>query len=89
VFARDGSLYMGKQAKVRAEGYTWGKAEIVTVLRRWAELPGAARASFVFVTDGRLGPTGKRLRMRWRRQVPVVANAAPFPVQAMRRVMSS
>jgi hypothetical protein len=61
VFAVDGVLRVGKQAKVRSEGYTWGKAELVKVLRRWAALPGAAGASFAFVTDGRLGPTGQKV----------------------------
>src|SRR6266487_1253160 len=59
VFAADGSLRMAKQAKVRAEEYTWGKAELVAVLRRWAALPDAVHASFEFVTDGRLGTTGQ------------------------------
>jgi hypothetical protein len=61
VFTVDGVLRIGKQAKVRSEGYTWGKAELIAVLRRWAALPGAIDASFEFVTDGRLGPTGQKV----------------------------
>jgi len=61
VFAADGSLRAAKQVKVRAEEYTWGRAELIEVLRRWAVLPDAAHASFEFVTDGRLGPTGQKL----------------------------
>jgi len=61
VFDLGGALRLGKQAKVRAEGYTWGRAELVAVLRRWAALPDAVNASFEFVTDGRLGPTGQEV----------------------------
>jgi hypothetical protein len=61
VFAADGSLRIGKQAKVRADGYTWGKAELFAVLRRWAALPGSMSVSFEFVTDGRLGPSGQEV----------------------------
>ena len=61
VFAADGSLCMAKQVKVRAEGYTWGKAELVVVLRRWAALPSFVDSSFEFVTDGRLGRTGQQV----------------------------
>jgi hypothetical protein len=61
VFGIDGTLRIAKQAKVRSEGYTWGKAELVRVLRRWAALPAALGASFEFVTDGRLGTTGQEV----------------------------
>lgn len=50
-----------KQFKIRAEEYTWGQAELVSVLLRWAALPAADSATFEFVTDGRLGPTGQHV----------------------------
>jgi hypothetical protein len=62
IFATDGTLHTAKQVKIRHERYTWGEAEIVTILRRWAQLADAAHASFEFLTDGRLGPTGEKLR---------------------------
>ncbi len=55
-------LLVGKQFKVRADEHTWGQAELVTVMRRWAAVPGAESAVFEFVTDGRLGPSGRRVR---------------------------
>ncbi len=57
-----GPVCHAKQVKTRAEPYTWGEAELVGVLRRWSELPEAAEASFEFLTDGRLGPTGEKVR---------------------------
>jgi hypothetical protein len=60
VFRRDGTVQLAMQAKTRTER-TWGKAEILQVLRRWAQLPAATHAEFEFVTDGRLGPTGEQL----------------------------
>lgn len=62
LFTTAGTVRHAKQVKVRAEEYTWGEAELVTVLRRWAKLPDAAHASFEFLTDGRLGPTGEKVR---------------------------
>lgn len=61
VFGSDGNLRTGKQVKTRSSQYTWGKAELIEVLSRWAELPGAAAASFEFITNGRLGPTGQEV----------------------------
>lgn len=57
-----GDVLSGKQVKIRAGEYTWGKAELVGVLRRWATLPAAGTAEFEFLTDGRLGPTGERVQ---------------------------
>jgi hypothetical protein len=61
VFRADGRLRTGKQVKTRSAEYTWGKAGLLEVFRRWAELPGASAASFEFITDGRLGPTGQEV----------------------------
>lgn len=55
-------LLAGKQFKIRAGDYTWGQAELVDVMRRWAAVPGAESAVFEFVTDGRLGPSGELVR---------------------------
>lgn len=55
-------ILVGKQFKVRAGEYTWGQAELVDMMRRWAQVPGAESAVFEFVTDGRLGPSGERVR---------------------------
>jgi hypothetical protein len=62
VLGHRGQLLAGKQFKVRADEYTWGQAELVAVMRRWAAVPGAGSAVFEFVTDGRLGPSGERVR---------------------------
>lgn len=57
-----GLVVVGKQAKVKADGYTWAKADLVGLLRRWAAIDVAEGASFQFVTDGRLGPSGEEVR---------------------------
>ncbi|MFE9292021.1 NACHT domain-containing protein [Streptomyces olivaceus] len=62
LLARDGTLRHAIQVKVRAPDYTWGESALLTVLKRWAILPEAAHASFEFLTDGRLGPSGQRVR---------------------------
>lgn len=61
LFSTAGSVRHAKQVKTRAERYMWGEAELVGVLRRWANLPDAAHASFEFVTNGRLGPSGEKV----------------------------
>ena len=61
VFGADGKLRTGKQVKTLSAEYTWGKAGLLQVFRRWAELPGVSAASFEFITDGRLGPTGQEV----------------------------
>lgn len=60
VFGPDGALQTGKQVKTRRPEYAWSRKELVDVFVRWAELPGSASASFEFITDGRLGPTGQQ-----------------------------
>jgi hypothetical protein len=56
------SVWHAKQVKTRMEPYTWGEAELVAVLRRWANLPEADRATFEFLTNGRLGPSGEKVQ---------------------------
>jgi hypothetical protein len=62
VHANDGTVVLAKQVKVRSEKYSWGKKALLDVMRAWAALPVAAGASFEFLTDGRLGPSGEEVR---------------------------
>ncbi|XVV15714.1 hypothetical protein ACQP2X_15630 [Actinoplanes sp. CA-131856] len=57
-----GRVAVGKQAKVRGDGYTWAKADLVELLRRWSVVDAPPDASFQFVTDGRLGPSGEEVK---------------------------
>jgi hypothetical protein len=57
-----GRLVHAKQVKIRDDAYTWGEEELLNVLRRWAALNLGAQATFEFLTDGRLGPTGEAVR---------------------------
>ena len=61
--AIDGAVLWARQVQsTRSDEYTWGRAELLAVLHRWADLPAAEGATFEFVTDGRLGPTGEEVR---------------------------
>ncbi|MDR7172538.1 hypothetical protein J2W56_006303 [Nocardia kruczakiae] len=56
----DGRLRSVEQFKRRGLLYTWGKGELVAELARWSKLGSSyADTSYAFVTDGRLGPTGR------------------------------
>jgi hypothetical protein len=61
--SQDGYLVKGSQFKVRNQSDTWGQQELIDELVRWTGLaddnPGA---TYEFVTDGRLGPTGVKVR---------------------------
>lgn len=57
-----GRVVVGKQAKVRAGEYAWSKADLIGLLRRWANVDAPDNASFQFVTDGRLGPSAEAVR---------------------------
>ncbi|MEI9935828.1 MAG: ATP-binding protein [Pseudomonadota bacterium] len=61
-FTHAGVVSSAKQVKTRVDRYTWGRAELVSVLNTWAALPMASLASFEFVTDGRLGTTGEEVQ---------------------------
>lgn len=50
------------QIRSRTAPGTWGRAELVAVLKRWAGVPATAGARFDFVTNARLGPTGELVR---------------------------
>lgn len=56
------SVHHAKQVKSRVEPYTWGEAELLAVLRRWGNLPHADHATFEFLTNGRLGPSGENVQ---------------------------
>jgi hypothetical protein len=58
----DGRLIAARQAKTRVEPYTWGREELLKVIRRWLDLPAGNDASFEFLTDGSLGPSGVKVR---------------------------
>lgn len=61
VHAIDGTVVLAKQVKVRGARYSWGKKALLDVMRAWAALDVAAEASFEFLTDGRLGPSGEEV----------------------------
>ncbi|WP_060886175.1 ATP-binding protein [Streptomyces caniscabiei] len=80
LLGRDGTLRHAIQVKVRATDYTWGQSALLTVLQRWAVLPAAAYASFEFLTDGRLGPSGQRVQQ-------ALASAAEGDMDALARLL--
>lgn len=58
ILGKDGRLLQAKQMKTRDAAYTWGRAELTSLIDRWVALEAAEWATFEFVTDGRLGPSG-------------------------------
>ncbi|SUE94988.1 dsDNA nuclease domain-containing protein [Mycolicibacterium tokaiense] len=61
--SQDGILVTGSQFKLRHQSDTWGQQELIDELVRWFELAGDnPGATYEFVTDGRLGPTGVKVR---------------------------
>lgn len=48
----------GLQMKSRLQPHTWARAELLAIVRRWAELPVSADSEFLLLTDGVLGPSG-------------------------------
>jgi hypothetical protein len=63
IWSETDELIEAFQFKRRNENYTWGQAELLKLLKEWVAL-GADHpaASFAFVTDGRLGRTGRTVR---------------------------
>jgi hypothetical protein len=57
-----GAVVLAKQVKIRSSGYSWGQKELLDIMRAWAGLKIASGADFEFLTDGRLGPTGEKVR---------------------------
>ena len=62
VFERSGALSLAMQVKTRVDKYAWAQGELHAVLMRWVALPESQHASFEFLTDGRLGPSGEHLQ---------------------------
>ncbi|QDQ93039.1 ATP-binding protein [Rhodococcus sp. WB9] len=63
IYTGDDTLVRAAQFKIRGQQYTWGEAALVDELVRWSAL--AAKypdARYEFVTDGRLGPTGREVQ---------------------------
>lgn len=48
----------GLQVKSRIRPYTWARAELLAIVRRWAALPVSATSEFFLLTDGELGASG-------------------------------
>lgn len=63
VWGKAGELVDAFQYKCRNQSYTWGQQELVDHLAAWSDV-GAHHfdARYRFVTDGRLGPTGRHVR---------------------------
>ena len=63
IWSVDDVLVEASQFKRRGEPYTWGQQELIDELADWSPLGVKhAEASYRFVTDGRLGPTGRGVR---------------------------
>ncbi|MFI6430274.1 ATP-binding protein [Rhodococcus oryzae] len=62
-YSTDGVLRRAAQFKVRDQKYTWGKADLLDELARWSMLGSKhPEARYEFVTDGRLGPDGRKVQ---------------------------
>jgi hypothetical protein len=60
LFGPSGALVHGSQVKTRTSPRTWAQGELLDTLRRWAALPALpSPATFEFLTDGSLGPSGQ------------------------------
>ena len=44
--------------KSRVVPYTWAKGELLKTFRRWTDLAASKSATFDFLTDGELAPSG-------------------------------
>jgi hypothetical protein len=63
IWSQRGDLVHAYQFKRRNEFDTWGQQELIDELSDWSDLGDQhPRATYHFVTDGRLGPTGKKVR---------------------------
>lgn len=82
VWSTSGELVEGFQYKRRKDDDTWGQQELIDELADWSDLaqqhPGAR---YHFVTDGRLGPTGRKVR-------DALQRAAEGDAQAITTLMS-
>lgn len=63
IWSVEGALVEAFQFKRRCEPYTWGQKELIDELIDWSPLGMQyPDATYCFVTDGRLGPTGRDVR---------------------------
>lgn len=60
IFGSAGKLLRGEQYKTRSSR-TWPRSELLSALRKWAVLPEAHHAAFMFITDGAFGPSAVSL----------------------------
>ena len=63
IWSKSGQLVSAFQFKRRNPGDTWGQQELIDELVRWSGIATQnPNATYEFVTDGRLGPTGISVR---------------------------
>lgn len=63
IYAEGDTLVHAAQFKTRDQKYTWGVTELVEELVRWSSIaPAHPEAQYEFVTDGRLGPSGRKFQ---------------------------
>jgi hypothetical protein len=63
VWSRSDALVEGCQYKRRNQTDTWGQQELIDELADWSDIAQVhPAATYRFVTDGRLGPTGRNVR---------------------------
>src|SRR5271155_1617373 len=63
VWSTSDELVEGFQYKRRNDKDTWGQQELIDELADWSDLTQQhPAAKYHFVTDGRLGPTGRKVR---------------------------
>jgi hypothetical protein len=63
LWSATGDLIKGAQFKRRRDAYTWGQQELIDELTRWSALnQQQPLATYNFITDGRLGPTGRNVQ---------------------------
>lgn len=63
IWSESDELVEAFQFKRRSDNYTWGQGELLKLLKEWVGLGSDnPAASFAFVTDGRLGRTGRTVR---------------------------
>lgn len=63
IYTGDDTLVQAAQFKMRDQKYTWGATELVSELVRWSSMAATyPEARYEFVTDGRLGPTGRQVQ---------------------------
>lgn len=63
IFDEENLLVKASQYKRRNHSYTWGATELINELSRWCSIAeDSPKATYQFVTDGRLGPSGRKVQ---------------------------